>query len=273
MAIPIDLSGQKFGKLYIESIAFVKKYDKYYNCICDCGTRKVILGANIKSGKIKSCGCLRHKTAPNYRNRTGEKYGKLTCIRPEKRGEYVYWLCKCECGKETWVRGINLTTGAVKSCGCIIGESNRVHGMSHTRIHGIWSKMIERCNNPNCKQYRYYGAEGKKVCDEWLGTEGFIRFYEWAKANGYSEDLTIERKNVNLGYSPENCCWIPRNEQSNNTRKTVRIFFNNKEYTLKELSEEYGVKKENIVNRLKLGWTLEEVLEIEKRDRKRKIRA
>ena len=130
MARPIDLlPGQKFNKWTVESFAYKKGYDKYYNCVCECGNKGVVLGANLRRGLSKSCGCERHKQPPNYRDRTGERYNNLVCIRPEKRGEYVYWLCKCDCGKETWVRGINLTSGAVKSCGCIQGRANEIHGM------------------------------------------------------------------------------------------------------------------------------------------------
>ena len=130
-----------------------------------------------------------------FKDRTGERYGYLTCTdKWERRNPYIYWLCKCDCGNETWVRGINLTSGQVKSCGCKKFEShNVIHGMSHTKIHNIWSRMIDRCHNPNSDQYKWYGAEGKTVCDEWRSTEGFVRFYEWAISNGYKDVNRTQR--------------------------------------------------------------------------------
>ena len=261
---PVDLTGQNFGEWHVDSFAYKKNRDKYYNCTCSCGTKKIVLGANLRKGLSKSCGCKKGEKIHErfFLDRTGKKYNRLTCIKWEHRKNGIYWLCKCECGNETWVESSNLGSGSVKSCGCALNHVNQVHGMSHTRIHSIWSKMMDRCHNPNSNQYKWYGAEGKTVCDEWHGTDGFIRFYEWALANGYTDDLTIERKDVNRGYSPDNCCWIPHNQQTWNTRVSKRLTVNGETLSVPQLSQKYGVSKANIHNRIDLGWSPEEIVEL-----------
>lgn len=203
-----------------------------------------------------------NKRAKNFVDRTNKKYGRLTCLEHEKRGAYIYWKCLCECGNTTWVRGINLTSGAVKSCGCAVKHVNRVHGMSHTRLHGIWNKMHQRCENPNDDKYKWYGAEGKSVCPEWCGTEGFVRFMEWSYENGYADDLTIDRIDGDKGYSPDNCRWVTQKEQALNTRRNRRFVVNGENLTVKELAEKYGVSEGKVRNRIRWNWSIEEALEI-----------
>ena len=270
MAVPIDIIGKDFGNWHVDSLAYKKGYEKYYNCSCSCGTKKIVCGNNLRSGKSLSCGCYRaNKTSErSFVDRTAIRYNKLVALRHEKRNGVIYWLCRCDCGNETWVRGGNLQSGAVKSCGCAGKHSNKVHGMSHTRLHRIWSKMIERCTNQHSDAYKYYGGEGKTVCTEWQGTDGFMRFYDWAMQNGYQEDLTIERININVGYEPSNCKWIPRNEQAWNTRNTKYVEFHNEKKALRKLVSEYNIPYYLVVNRLRIGWNIEEALGLKKHIRK-----
>lgn len=267
MSKPIDLTGQKINRWFIESLAHIKGYDKYYNCVCECGTRKIVLGQNIRNGKSKSCGCEKHKQACNFRDRTGERYHHLTCLKWEKRGDYIYWLCKCDCGNETWVRGINLSSGAVKSCGCLNEHHNRIHGMSHTRLHGIWSKMNERCFNKNHKYYRNYGGRGISICDEWLGTDGFIRFMKWANDSGYTDKLTLDRIDVNGNYEPGNCRWVTMQVQSNNKRDTRFLEYDGQKMSIADWARLKEMKYATLIQRIDvLGWPVEKALTKEVRD-------
>ena len=141
---------------------------------------------------------------------TGQKFGLLTAITPIKTGDAVKWVCRCKCGKEVTAYGYDLQRGRVVSCGC----RKIKHGGRYTRLYAIWQSMKKRCENNKHKFYRYYGGKGITVCQEWA--EDFPAFREWSLANGYAGNLTIDRKNSNSGYSPDNCQWITAAE---NTRK------------------------------------------------------
>lgn len=266
-----DLTGMRFGKWYVESFSHKKKYDKYYNCVCDCGNRKTILGNNLKRGLTTNCGCEKSKKNHDrcFIDLTGNKYNHLTCIRWENKNDCIYWLCKCDCGNETWVKPNNLKNNSVKSCGCIRANVNKIHGMSHTRIHNIWSKMIERCFDSNSKMYKWYGKRGISVCGEWKGTDGFLSFMKWSLENGYSENLTIDRIDNNGNYCPENCRWTDKITQANNTRANKKIEYNGEIHTIAEWSRIVEIPYYTIEQRiLKLNWNIGEALGYEKHKRK-----
>lgn len=157
---------------------------------------------------------------------TGQKFNRLTVInRAESKrrpsGKLVtYWNCKCECGNITTVRQDMLKNGHIKSCDC----SYMRHGKSQTRIYTTWFNMRRRCYNIKDKKYNYYGGRGIKVCNEWNNLKnGFINFYNWAMTNGYNDNLTIDRIDVNGNYEPNNCRWATYSEQNLNRRKKCMI--------------------------------------------------
>lgn len=149
----------------------------------------------------------------------GQRFGKLTVIADAGRTEgRCIWLCICDCGNTTEVRSGNLIQGNVKSCGCLRRETPSKHNGKGTRLYNIWRAMRQRCEYPKHKSYVDYGGRGIRVCTEW--DESFASFREWAINNGYTDELTIDRKNVNGDYNPNNCRWITREEQNRNTRRT-----------------------------------------------------
>ena len=87
------------------------------------------------------------------------------------------------------------------------------HGDSYKRIYRIWVGMKQRCENPTCAIYYKYGGKGIKICKAW---QDYKNFRSWAYANGYSDDLTIDRKSNNKGYSPSNCRWASYTTQNTN---------------------------------------------------------
>lgn len=124
----------------------------------------------------------------------------------------------------------------------------------NTRIHRIWSGMKQRCYNPSCKEYRIYGGRGIRICDEWIDKKSGSRtFYNWAKANGYRADLSIDRIDVNGNYCPENCRWATRKQQGRNKRTTIMIEFDGKIRPLRYWSRKYNIDRQVIYRRYKNG--------------------
>lgn len=145
------------------------------------------------------------------------------------------------------------------------------HGLSNTRIHRIWHSMYCRCYYKTTNQYKNYGGRGIKVCDEWKHLEGFIKFYNWAMQNGYKDNLTLDRIDVNGNYEPNNCRWITKKEQSNNRTNNVLYEFNGETKTSKQWCDQYGICQTTFIDRLKRGWTLEQALTISTKGTNRKV--
>jgi hypothetical protein len=197
----------------------------------------------------------------------GERFSSLTVIKEAesiKPGKYKIRMihCKCDCGNETIVRLEYLKSGHTKSCGCAstkeLVKHRRTHGLSGTRLYGIWNGMKNRCYNKNRKSFKDYGAKGIRVCDEWLE---FEPFYNWAMKNGYKENLSIERKDSMGNYEPSNCTWIPFEEQAKNKRNTIYLEYKGVKKSLSEWSEILKIKHEILYSRYSFGWTTDRIFE------------
>lgn len=161
---------------------------------------------------------------------------------------------KCDCGKI----GESLLSTIVnrsKSCGCQRHINRVTHGMTGHRLYNIWAGMLDRCNNENHKRYKDYGGRGIKVCKWWLNNSNF---FNWAINNGYKDDLTLERNNVNGNYSPYNCSWKTHKEQSRNTRRNITIELNGIKKSFSEWCEIYGAKYKLAYSRMKKGFAINE---------------
>lgn len=237
-----DLTGKRFGKLIVLGRSEKKGRGKFWHCKCDCGTELDVITEHLKSGHTRSCGCIRAIDI------TGKKFGRLIALKKtEKRDSSgnVYWLCKCDCGGEIETQGRFLRNGLVKSCGCAQIEHaknmNRKHGKSRSRIYSIWIAMKLRCFSENDANYYKYGGRGISVCQKWIGEHGFENFYKWAIENGYDDELTIDRINVDGNYEPSNCRWTTPKEQMQNTRRSRYVNYEGKIYTISELSEKLNL--------------------------------
>ena len=173
------------------------------------------------------------------------------------------WMCRCKCGTERAVRGYNLRNGTSKSCGCLSAEMTKerstTHGMTGTRLYKIWGQMIQRTTNKNDPWYSYYGGRGIVVCEEWRNS--FEPFKAWAVENGYKDNLTLDRRNNEEGYSPENCRWVTRAVQEENTRRTHFLTYKGKTKSITEWAKATGIKRSVLYDRInKMGWDIERAL-------------
>ena len=198
--------------------------------------------------------------AKKYNDLTGKQFGRLTAIEPMQshgKNKALLWVCKCECGGTAIVRGTDLVNGHTMSCGCY-RRMQKAMPNGEMRLHRIWANMKQRCGNPKSKDYPNYGGRGIAVCEEWA--DSFEQFFYWAMSNGYKDGLTIERKDNDGNYCPENCRWIPANRQQRNTRRNRRYIVQGKEFTLTELCRIYGQARSTVDSRLKKGMDLQTAL-------------
>ena len=189
---------------------------------------------------------------------TGKVFGKLTVIGidEERSNRKTYWTCICECGKITSVRSDTLQKYQV-SCGCektkkFIDRNHKraKHLMSGTRLYKIWQGIKSRTGKINTKNKSHierYFEKGIQMCDEWA--DSFNCFYDWAMANGYKEDLTIDRINNNGNYEPSNCRWATAEEQANNRDSNILIRIGNATKTLMEWCKIFEVNYNTVKKR------------------------
>lgn len=188
---------------------------------------------------------------------TGKRFGKLTVVSfDHRKGTRAYWKCVCDCGGNRIVGIDHLKNGDIVDCGCVNRKKNppihSKHGMSYTRLYTIWALMKARCVNQNRKEYPRYGGRGIKLVDEWLE---FQPFMEWAIGSGYSDELTLDRKDNDGNYTPDNCRWVTRLVQAYNKSNNRYITHNGETKTICQWAKEYNISYNVLKKRLDdLGW-------------------
>lgn len=190
---------------------------------------------------------------------TGRKYGRLIVLKYAGMDvkHHQFWLCKCECGNEKIVRAGHLNSGYVKSCGCIAKENLRKISQQNSdyrtleKLYDVWTTMIQRTENPNANGYQNYGGKGIGVCAEWRYS--YLLFKEWSESSGYKDGLTIDRINGDKNYSPDNCRWVDRYVQNNNTARNVFCEYEGKCQTIAQWAREYNVNYRKLQRRIKRG--------------------
>lgn len=201
----------------------------------------------------------------------GEKFSKLTVIRdcgyayfPKSRPKRRV-LCKCECGKEKELTLADVKSGRITSCGCVLSETTKKrmtkHGMRNTRFYQIYLGVKKRCEDTNNKEYHNYGGRGIK--SEFISFEHF----KDTMFSTYSDDLTIERKDVYGNYSPSNCEWIPMNQQNWNKRGSIK--YNG--IPLMKYCQENNLKYSLVKARIFRGWSIEKSISLQHNDHILKI--
>lgn len=195
----------------------------------------------------------------------GKVFGRLTVLsrHPENtKAGSSRWVCSCDCGKTDIVAvGQDLNNGHTQSCGCLQKENtsnaNTVHGFSHLPEYAAWKNLIARCHNLQHEHYKYYGARGITVSEEWRYS--FEKFYSDMGPRP-SEEHSIDRQDNDFGYCKENCRWATQEEQANNKRSNIVFTFDNESLTLAEWAKKLSMNYDTLRTRLKRGWPFEEAI-------------
>lgn len=184
----------------------------------------------------------------------GKRFGRLLVLGTEHKNDRWFWKCKCDCGNETIAYPNQVIRGKTTTCGCgrskTFHDMHLKHGHSKERLYRIWKGIRKRCGNVNASHYAYYGERGISICREW---DDYSVFRTWALLRGYGDTKTIERKDVNGDYCPENCTWIEPERQPENTRATIRVVINGDEKPVGQWADYFEIKRTTVYSRIRRG--------------------
>ena len=224
-----DITNQRFGKL-VAKYRIKKNSGSYWHCVCDCGNEKDVRLQQLTSGKVTSCGCDRKKRTGNKERLLGKRFNMLTVIafdHFDKRNK-DYWKCKCDCGNETVVQGYNLTSGAVRSCGCLhkkamydnwfVDIADKKYGMltvlkfvERKNLQSLWlckcdcgREVIVNANNlrkghtTSCGNHRVHE---ENIVRDYIESLGVTTYKDRKQLNGLEIDMYIPQYNLGIEYN------------------------------------------------------------------------
>ena len=268
--------GETYNHIQIISDLGYHKPDHRYGCRCAlCGKEFEISAKHI--GKVKTCReCFEKSKIVDI---SGQRFGRLVAL--ERVGRTLspngtrqsMWRCRCDCGNETVVKYIALTTGNTRSCGCM-EEENRHANMQKAAtqrrksvsngfagkledhpLYKTWKSMLMRCNNPNVRGYSLYGGRGIKVCERWSGTLGFENFVN-DMGERPSLNHTLDRIDYNGNYEPSNCRWATTDEQANNRTDNIYVIVGDREITAKQFCKALGLNYWVAIKQVQRGYDI-----------------
>jgi hypothetical protein len=200
---------------------------------------------------------------PRVIDLTGQRFGRLVVIdQAPKNGRITKWNCICDCGERKCVQAAHLRSGHTQSCGCYGRERNAasktLHGCSsrargETDTYKRWKWMHARV--AHVSNYAHVS-----VCSRWISFEAFA-----ADMGECPTGYSLERKDPLGNYEASNCCWIPRNQQPKNTRRTKRVTYGGTTMILSDWARSVGIKPNVLSKRLKSGWPIAQALGLEPR--------
>jgi hypothetical protein len=188
-----------------------------------------------------------------FLNLSGQKFHRLTALaRVENKAEThgAQWSFRCDCGTIKTIVGQLVYHGKIKSCGCLRTDRKPrlKHGMAKTKEFNSWASMRQRCKNKDCKAHSDYGGRGITICPEW---DDFSKFY--ADMGPRPKGTSLDRKNNNVGYSPENCHWADQKTQTRNRRTTTFCEFQGETLPLQTWAERFKLPYKTLWHRHKIG--------------------
>jgi hypothetical protein len=193
----------------------------------------------------------------------GEVWGLLTVLG-ESASDPLSFSLRCVCGTELTAKKGCVRSGNTTSCGCkrkaTLSIKSKTHGLSTHPLYQVWADMRRRCTNPKTISFKNYGGRGITVCERWQKFEVFLS----DMGERPYPDATIERLDVNAGYSPENCVWLPRSKQVENTRLTKLYTYDGVDYSigdLKKIAATFGVSYNTLRGRLTNRWPVKKAVE------------
>jgi hypothetical protein len=188
---------------------------------------------------------------PQRKQLAGQRFGRLIAeVWVPGALRKGAWRCVCDCGQAKLASSTHLTKGVVTSCGCLRPK----HGGKGTRAYSIWRWIIGRCAQRGHKNWSDYGGRGIGLCDRWMRFENFL-----ADMGQPEPGATIERRDNDGNYEPENCYWATRKAQARNTRRSIVITFDGRTQSLAAWAEEFGANYWLIHSRHKAGWAPERI--------------
>jgi hypothetical protein len=245
-------------------------FQRVYNCVCKCGNKLQLTKNQLLNNKNNCKNCkpkkVKIKEISTYnedihKNKIGMKFDMLTIIGLGKRDKnnLMLYECQCECGNIKWYRFEDLKKlKSPKSCGC-----SRVYDFSNRKkdnrvfikeIKSRYNGIKQRCYVENCKSYKWYGAKGVTMCDEWLND--FDKFYDWCIENGFKKELHIDKDELCIKngiephiYSPETCRFITLAENNGNQSSNYKIEYEGEIYNLEVLSKKLNINRDTLKRR------------------------
>ncbi len=209
-----DLTGQRFGSLIaVKDIGQTKRYNRLWECECDCGKVVQLPSGTLTTGGTKSCGCRKHRPAHNRLNLVGQRFEKLVVLADagDKRHGECLWKCQCDCGEITSTTTNSLTSGNTKSCGCYHKE--RTQALFSKPIDVVGLNFVYGTYKRRADKIKVVFALSKPFLEQliqapcyYCGTGPSNRQLRTGRPYIYNG---IDRLDNSLGYIPDNvvtCC-------------------------------------------------------------------
>ena len=179
----------------------------------------------------------------SVRIRLGDRFGFLTVNEFFVGNGRSKVVAVCDCGnKKTFIRS---DVKSAKSCGCARNPRaeghNVTHGLSKTKEYKSWHSMKSRCRNPSSRSYKYYAGRGITMCDRWNDYSNFL-----VDMGPRPPGTTLERTDVNLGYTPDNCVWATWDQQARNRRNNVFVMLDGERIVISDACRRLGIKGRGI---------------------------